>query len=51
MMNLVQTIPVGGVSSTGAHSEFVTVALFAAVGMLASVVAVMNGIVPVVAWF
>lgn len=51
MMNLVQTIPAGGVSSIAGNSEFVTVALFAAVGLLAGLFAVMNGIAPVVPGF
>ena len=51
MMNMVQAIPAAGVSDQGENNEFVTVALFSVVGLFAAVIAVMNGIVPVVAWF
>jgi hypothetical protein len=50
MMNLVQTFPATGVSSTtGESNEFVSVALFASIGLLASIIATMYGIVPT--WF
>ena len=51
MMNMVQAIPAAGVSDKGESNEFVTVALFSAAGLFAAVIAVMSGIVPVVAWF
>jgi hypothetical protein len=51
MMNMVQAIPAASVSDRGESNEFVTVALFSAAGLFAAVVAVMSGIVPVVAWF
>ena len=51
MMNMVQAIPAASVSGKGEKHEFVTVALFSVVGLFAAVVAVMSGIVPVVAWF
>jgi hypothetical protein len=51
MMNLVQTIPVTGVLNKDGSNEFVTVALFVAVGLLTGLVAAMNGIAPVVPGF
>lgn len=51
MMNLVQTIPVTGVLNKDGRNEFVTVALFVAVGLLTGLVAAMNGIAPVVPGF
>lgn len=47
MMNLVQTMPAAGVSAKGESSELVTIALFSLVGLLAGLVAAMNGVMPV----